>query len=545
MKETAIFSVGRHENPTKAQNVIEKFLCFVVVLLMCSVNVHAKRLVGLLLRADKMDKVAIRYRTDISKEVQKRIKKWDQPAILHGDYIENQNGKSLSLNGEELDFGIDYVGLKPIWYHLFEITTPSGKKGIARPKTPTSGEIYVPVKYDKIDNCGHDGFFLGHYTEGATEKVDVITLWGQSIATITNPYDFKCQYFPQYNQFLISTKKMDDPFRSVFLISYPDGEKPVNAFTAENVELHGNYIMVTDSGRTKRYTDDKYGTVEHKSGGLSDLSGREKLAFDYFFKNKWIEQAVYYFKDKKQYDRALDCFDYFERYDAPRVDYRNTYAGAMYVRLRIMAYHNAHRYAELQSYVRGQNELYSPSKFGLYYNPQTDSFYDMTRYIPEDDNKRADAVKYLAECNDLYKRSYDNVRRQQQEQAQTAQFVTGIFSNAINNISNGLSGGSSSSGSSTSSYQGSAAPSSASYSSGSSSSSSSSSSGSSSPTRHTCSRCNGTGKIVVENSHNGGYGLEKRMKTCGECGKTYDSSAMGHRHDRCNSCHGQGYYEVK
>lgn len=523
------------------KNRVVRLLCASVVFCLCVVNIHAQKDDEVNPKqVNKLAKGAVKYRNDIDKEVLKRIKDWDKPAILHGDYIENQNGRSLSLKGEELDFGMDYIGLKPVWYHLFEITAPTGKKGLARPKTPTSGELYVPVKYDRIENCGHDGFFLGHYTADGVEKLDVITLWGLSIATITNPSHFQCRYYPEYNQFLISTRKTDDPSRSIFLITYPDGQNVVGAFPAEAVELHGNYILVTDNGVTKRYADDKYGTVEHKSGGLSGPVGREKLAFDYFFRNQWIAQAIYFFKDKQQYNKALECFDYFERYDAPRVDYRNTYAGAAYVHLRIMAYHNAHRYAELQRYVREQDPLFSPSTFGMYFNPKTDSFYDMTQYITEDDERRADAIKYLAECNDIYQRTYENIRRQQQERAEQAKAIAGVVSNAITSIGNGLS--SSGSSSNTSARQNSRT--SSNRSSSSASSGSSSSGGEvSSPTRHTCPRCNGKGNIAVENNVNGG--LTKRMKTCPECGKTYDSAATGHYHQRCSSCHGQGYYEIK
>jgi DnaJ-class molecular chaperone len=220
------------------------------------------------------------------------------------------------------------------------------------------------------------------------------------------------------------------------------------------------------------------------------------------------------------------------------VDYRFTYAGAMYVRIRMLSYHNARRYTELQRYVREQNPLFSPSTFGLYFNPETDSFFDMTQFITEEDNRRAESINYLNECNDLYRRSYDNIVRQQQEEAQQAQAIAGVISNALSTISNGLSG---SSGGSTATRQNNRVANNRSNSS--SSSSSSSGNDTSSPTRHTCPRCDGKGKIEVEHNVNGG--LQKRMKTCSECGKTYDSAATGHHHERCNSCRGLGYYEIK
>ena len=73
----------------------------------------------------------------------------------------------------------------------------------------------------------------------------------------------------------------------------------------------------------------------------------------------------------------------------------------------------------------------------------------------------------------------------------------------------------------------------------------SSSSNNATATRKKCTRCNGSGTVVIEHSHNSGYGLDKKMKTCSQCGKSYDSFATSHRHERCSSCHGTGYWEFK
>ena len=539
MTKPTIFREWKQTKLANNRNSIMKFLCLGVFFFICITNIHAqKNAENDIKEFNKIAKTAAKYRSDISKDVLKRIKDWDKPAILHGDYIENQNGRSLNLQGDELDFGIDYIGLKPLWYQLYEITSPTGEKGIVSLKTTTGGEIYTPVKYDRIENCGHDGFFLGYFTKDGVEKVDVISLWGKPLITILNPKDIRGQYFQEFNQFLISNINAKEPSRSVFVICYPDGEFVSKGFYAEKAELHGSYILVTDSGKTKRYTDSKYGTVEHKASGLPAPASKEKLAYSYLFTNKWIDQALYYFKDKRQYNKAIECLDYFERYDAPRVDYRFTYAGAMYVRIRMLSYHNARRYTELLRYVREQNPLFSPSTFGLYFNPETDSFFDMTQFITEEDNRRAESINYLNECNDLYRRSYDNIVRQQQEEVQQAQAIAGVISNALSTISNGLSG---SSGGSTATRQNNRVANNRSNSS--SSSSSSSGNDTSSPTRHTCPRCDGKGKIEVEHNVNGG--LQKRMKTCSECGKTYDSAATGHHHERCNSCRGLGYYEIK
>ena len=95
-------------------------------------------------------------------------------------------------------------------------------------------------------------------------------------------------------------------------------------------------------------------------------------------------------------------------------------------------------------------------------------------------------------------------------------------------ISSGQSGGYSSSGS---------------YSSGSSYSSSSRSSGSSSVPRTECPNCKKGRRVYEQTISVPTFGLKTNIVRCSECGKSYDSYSVSHRHDRCNTCHGSGYLD--
>lgn len=70
--------------------------------------------------------------------------------------------------------------------------------------------------------------------------------------------------------------------------------------------------------------------------------------------------------------------------------------------------------------------------------------------------------------------------------------------------------------------------------------SSSSSTKKNQPTRHTCSRCNGKGRIAVE-THPPMFGQEDIKERCSECGG-YFLHSWGHTHTTCPQCHGKGYF---
>ena len=71
-------------------------------------------------------------------------------------------------------------------------------------------------------------------------------------------------------------------------------------------------------------------------------------------------------------------------------------------------------------------------------------------------------------------------------------------------------------------------------------SSSSSSSTSASSSQHSCSLCNGTGKIVRD-FYPATYGTQDYKVYCNECKRSYMKST-GHSHISCSQCYGKGYF---
>mgnify|MGYP002620491701 CR=1 FL=1 len=490
---------------------------------------------------EKLLKTAFKYRNDIRKDVLKRIKAWQLTPILHGDYIENRNGRSLSLEGEELFTNLDYVRLQPFWYNYMLITSPTGKKGIVKAESKSVGTLVIPMNYDVIEDHGEEGYFLCTYTDGGVRKVRIFGLWGDALLDLNDPTDIRCDYFAAYNQYLVSVPAKGLPGKRVFAISYPDGQMVSKPFTAEDVQLGGSTILVTDSGKTKAYSDSQYGKVEHKHAGLTSMKSRDDIAYTNLFSNKWMDQAIDYFHNKNNYAKAIECFNFYERFDAMNTNFHDTYAGRLYVRIRMLCYNNAGHFASLQRYVWGEEE-FKPYNFGMYFDFDSNSFYDNTDRIVTDKTDQADLVKLFNDCNNFYHDTYANIERQRQEEAEQAAAVANVIAGTLNTIAQGVSsgnrGGSSRSSSARRSTSG------GSRASSSSGSSSSSGESQSAVTRKTCPRCSGKGTIVVEQSLTGG-GLKVEKVTCSECGATYDKRSTGHRHDRCPSCRGTGYYELR
>lgn len=60
------------------------------------------------------------------------------------------------------------------------------------------------------------------------------------------------------------------------------------------------------------------------------------------------------------------------------------------------------------------------------------------------------------------------------------------------------------------------------------------------PTKHTCPRCNGKKRIVMD-THPAMFGTENYKVRCDECGG-YFLRSTGHTHVTCPQCHGKGYF---
>ncbi|MBR2958091.1 MAG: hypothetical protein IKC19_00490 [Bacteroidales bacterium] len=92
-------------------------------------------------------KPAYKYRADIPKSVLKETRSWpDKYGILHHDWIENLNGKSIDLQGNVLFPQYNYTRLERHCGGRFWVMTIDGKKGVV----DNEGKVLVPFEYNTI-----------------------------------------------------------------------------------------------------------------------------------------------------------------------------------------------------------------------------------------------------------------------------------------------------------------------------------------------------------------------------------------------------------
>lgn len=122
-------------------------------------------------------KILLEYRTDISRDVIKKVKKWGNDPIFHDSWIEKSWGKSVDLNGYELFPNIEYDGCKEISPILFELATGFPRKsGLVK----SDGTIIIPLEHKRLEYFPNLGVIVGFnekYYQGE-DKAYVYTYGG-------------------------------------------------------------------------------------------------------------------------------------------------------------------------------------------------------------------------------------------------------------------------------------------------------------------------------------------------------------------------------
>lgn len=522
----------------RENNYVQVLCCLLMLVL--AMPATAKRIVTNT-NADKElareMKASYKYRKDIPKEVLELTKKWpDKYGVLHSDWIENLNGKSIDLKGNEILPWLDYKQLELCCDTFFVATTSDGKKGVYGKHDQRT---IVPDTNDEVDFSwtALSGCIIGKSKKdsGGAQLCFVYTNKGQMLDFLEMATAIGTVYYPKNKLINVIWKDVTGVFQK--RLYWTNGKR------ASKDNLPKGKISLGADGYSYKAEGDTVATkipyinAEGEQPLLQVMTKAEMLDRDSkdFEQNAWKKLATKYETEKK-YDELAFCMDFMNRHEMSVLRSNESEPRFLCYANGFFAHTMSKNYRTVINRVNGSDTFVKRPDL-LLLNASTGEFsVGKTSYL--DDKQRKNLEECANLCNVGYRTSVKLQQQREVQQAQTAAAVLGVIGNTMNTISQGLNSGSSSQSSSVRTTSRSSASSG-------SSSSSSSSAAESSPTRKTCPRCNGTGTIVVENSVSGGYDLKKRMKTCSTCGKSYDSSSTGHRHDRCNSCHGTGYYEVK
>ena len=146
---------------------MKRVVLFIIACVVCS---------SLFAQTKSEMKLAYEFRTDIPKSVLKETRSWpDKYGILHHDWIENLNGKSIDLQGNVLFPQYDYTQLER---HCgrFWVMTVGGKKGVVN----NSGEVLIPFEYDAINFSYITDGYVSAWKKGELGR-------GKRIKIIDNP----------------------------------------------------------------------------------------------------------------------------------------------------------------------------------------------------------------------------------------------------------------------------------------------------------------------------------------------------------------------
>lgn len=480
-------------------------------------------------------KAAYKYRTDIPKDVLAMTKKWpDKFGIPHSDWIENLNGHSIDLQGREILSWLDYVQLELCCDTFFVATMADGKKGVYG---RSSEQSIVPYIYDEIDFSwtALSGTIVAKMNTAGGTLFNIYTTTGQRLDFQKATTEAGVFYYASPNIIDVIWRDETNALRQS--LYWPNG-KPAFEEDLPGVKITFasdgfKYTPQGDSTAVIKY----YINTDEERPRLQVLTKNEMISRDKesYTNNVWKQMAVKFMEQKRYSDIAF-CMDFINRHELKALRSQESEPNFECYTMGLYAYTMAGNYKTVIYRTNGTDtSVQRPSQLLL--NTTTGEFYiGQTNNLDAAQRKSVEAWAKI--CTSAYSTSMNGQEQKQIQQAQTAAAIFGAIGGTLNAISQGMNSG----GNRQSSTQ--SRPQKVSASHSSSSSSSSSAEPVSTPTRETCTRCNGTGRIEVERSVKTG-GLEKRMKTCSECGKSYDSAATGHHHETCGLCHGAGYYELR
>lgn len=481
----------------------------------------------------KFLKNAYRYRSDIPKWVLKMTKKWpDKVGILHGNWIENRGGKSVTIYGGELFPNYDYVGLQQFCDSLWVMKGRNGKlavvTGSGRPITDFSyGDIRFWYADDGILECKENKYSDAGIT-------DLYTIEGNLVLSKENTKINSIRPFPAEGLYLIDYTD-DAGTHSEWI--YANGQRlidnvekwiPNDCYLDEKSLSEDTLIVKRKGDRAvvhrivkKKPTEDCSFTDYHA------LTAQESEAdMQSYVSNKWIMLYNRY-EQKKDYKSALFCMAFWRKYELQTLRRRTSLPDMHSFYTVINCLMNMHDYQDVLDLLSSPfNKRRNIQGFPWDYSfSATDNCF----FVHTDGLNAEQAQQKTAWAQDV-SNTYHAANRLRQEQIQRQNAIAGAIAGALLGVTSSIVSNTGRSPAKTTPARSGVAPTAGKNSAAVSSSSASSSSSSPKEQHIKCTVCNGTG--VCTSCKGSGKGTKLGMDTtCGRCGG----------HPKCSSCDGKGY----
>ena len=268
---------------------------------------------------------AYKYRIDIDKKVLAQTRKWTHGVgILHADWIENPDGKSIDLQGNVLFPQYGYTSLQRYCGGLF-VMTVQGRSGVVR----TDGQRLTPFEYDRFDfQHVTDGLLLA--VKEAEAQTDVYTTEGRLLQSVTDAVETYASYDTLSN--LVTIEYVDRHQQPHVERLFPDGTAP-----ASGGEHAAMQPLPTDQVVTDVVT---------------------------LFTHGWMQMGLSCMHMKKE-PKAVFCLEYFADYDRQRMPFHDSFFSIKYYNALLQAYVGTEQYQKVIDIVRGSDPYFQllPFKF--------------------------------------------------------------------------------------------------------------------------------------------------------------------------------------
>ena len=427
-------------------------------------------------------------------------KKWqNKVGILHSNWIENLNGRSIDMRGNELFPQYDYSGLV-LYCDSFFVMNINGQNGVVT----RSGKQLTKFAYWGFDFSRLDqGLIFAKKNAIGTGGVDVYSQLGHLIYSLDEFSDLAVGYNSSSNQIIIQYTDAAKTRQNI--LRYPDG-----AIVGEDDGQHPSMKVMTYNDATQ------FDTQEYEN-------------------NIWIQRFHEYYKEGK-FKEAHFCLEYYNDYEKQMLKSQNTAPNFQHFALDLKCRQKLKDYETVVNIVKGNDPNHlAPEGLRFYPLERQMKFYAAEAYPNIDTNE---IEQLVGEVNNVYSNSLalfkeQEVRRQQRSQtwALLGAAALGAATSITTTIVQGTSDYSSGANRQTSISSVGGTEVVPNTNSSKSSSNSSNDRGFVAEEKHIkCTVCNGTGVC----KHCNGTGRGTKLGTDVKC-----SACDGH--PKCKSCDGKGY----